>query len=61
MIVTALAALLLWSILRFALWLSLGEGQVGVGVGAAALLYGLAFDLATMAYLAAPGLLLAAL
>lgn len=61
LLLAILAALLVWSLVRFGLWLSLGDARPDAPLTGAALLLGIAFDLATLAFIAAPALLIAAL
>ena len=56
----ALLALGSWLLLRVALWLTVGPAQMTAGQSAGAFARGLWFDLATLAYLLAPWLLLSA-
>ena len=58
-LITAIA-LCLWSCLRLGLWFSLDSAQISASLGASAVLRGLWFDLAALAYLVSPALLIAA-
>jgi phosphoglycerol transferase MdoB-like AlkP superfamily enzyme len=61
LLIAALLALAVWTILRIGLWLFTGPGDIGVAAALHALSRGLWFDLATLAWLAAPLLALSAL